>query len=184
MQGIFMKICPICEELIADEVNICKNCGFSFNVTKKVVETPIHKPKEKVRPRNNNRNNRNYKILQLSNVSLDEVNRWIDEHNGKIKIIGFYGSLQYTMLIAAMAKFKYSTLTIKYYPDVEGYEYKIYKSQHVQLFFSDPLKSCLNDLTPIPDDCRMVGRIQKKSMYPGGNGQTLACVIQLLERKI
>ena len=59
-------------------------------------------------------------------MSLDEVNRWIDEHNGKIKIIGFYGSLQYTMLIAAMAKFKYSTLTIKYYPDVEGYEYKIY----------------------------------------------------------
>ncbi|MEE0474591.1 MAG: hypothetical protein UDK37_11920 [Holdemanella biformis] len=54
----------------------------------------------------------------------------------------------------------------------------------MQLFFSDPLKSCLNDLTPIPDDCRMVGRIQKKSMYPGGNGQTLACVIQLLERKI
>lgn len=100
-----MKICPICEELVSDEVNICKNCGFSFNVTKKVVETPIHKPKEKVRPRNNNRNNRNYKILQLSNVSLDEVNRWIDEHNGKIKIIGFYGSLQYTMLIAAMAKF-------------------------------------------------------------------------------
>lgn len=156
-----MKICPICEELIADEVNICKNCGFSFNGIKKVVETPIHKPKEKVRSRNNNRNNRNYKILQLSNVSLDEVNRWIDEHNGKIKIIGFYGSLQYTMLIAAMAKFKYNTLTIKYYPDVEGYEYKIYKSQHVQLFFSDPLKSCLNDLTPIPDDCRMVGRIQK-----------------------
>ena len=88
-----MKICPICEELIADEVNICKNCGFSFNGIKKVVETPIHKPKEKVRSRNNNRNNRNYKILQLSNVSLDEVNRWIDEHNGKIKIIGFYGSL-------------------------------------------------------------------------------------------
>lgn len=43
-----MKICPICEELIADEVNICKNCGFSFNGIKKVVETPIHKPKKRL----------------------------------------------------------------------------------------------------------------------------------------
>ena len=177
MGDVQMKICPICEELMPDNHDVCMYCGYNF--------LPKHeKPKVNIEKKKNNKRVNDYKYMEFTKASLDEVNRWIDQHNGKIRIVDFYGSLRFFQIIGAMSKFSYQNLTIKYYEDVEGYEYRINKAQHVQLFFSDPLKDCLEDLRQIPQGYRQIGRIQKKARYSGGNGQTLACVVQLLERRI
>lgn len=177
MGDVQMKICPICEELMPDNHDVCMYCGYSFSPKQE-------KPKVNVEKKKNNKRVNDYKYMEFTKVSLDEVNRWIDQHNGKIRIIDFYGSLFHENVIGSVRRFRYRTLTIKYYENVEGYEYRIYKSQHYDTRYTDSLRDCLNDLNPIPNGYRLIKRIQHQSMYSGGDGSTIACVVQLLEKRV